>query len=282
MRTRFLLVFGLLPVITGCVTTNPYSQYYQDNTRGMHAANIRNDYSPSSAPLVYQGKNPEQDAKAMLENGFGLIGWSSFNAGPIDQDQAVRQARSLRANAVIVYSTYTHTLSGALPLTLPEVQTVTTHGSGIATGSGTAFGSGGMVNYSGSANAFGSSQSTIYGSRTTYMPYNVSRYDYHASFWLKNTNIVFGAVLRDLTTEERKSTGSNHGVAIGVLIKNAPAFDADLLEGDIIKKVNDTDITGPATWSTMLSDNLGKAVVVTFIRDGKEQQKTVTLRSQGQ
>lgn len=279
---KFLIVCGLMVVIAGCVTTNPYSQYYHDNTQGTHAVHIRNDYSALPDPLVYQGQNPEKDPKAMLEKGFGLIGWSSFNAGPINQDKAVQQARYLRANAVIIYSTYTHTLSGALPLTLPDVQTVTSQGSGFASGSGTAFGSGGMVNYSGSANAFGSSQTTIYGSRTTYMPYNVNRYDYHASFWIKSTNIIFGAVLRDLTPEERRSTGSNHGVVIGVVIWNTPAFEADLLEGDIIKKVNDIDITGPTTWNTMLSENLGKPVVVAFIRDGKEQKKTVTLRSKGQ
>jgi S1-C subfamily serine protease len=87
---------------------------------------------------------------------------------------------------------------------------------------------------------------------------------------------------RDVTPFFWKSTGSNHGVVIGVVIRNTPAFDADLLEGDIIKKVNDTDITGPTTWNTTLTENLGKPVVVTFIREEKEQQKTVTLRSKGQ
>lgn len=281
MRTILPVVCAFVLTLTGCVMPNPYSQFYCDNTQGMNDAHIRNLTTPPPEPLVYSGTIPLQDSNAMLENGFGLLGWSSFNGAPVNQDLAVQQARYLRADAVVVYSTYTHTLSGAMPLTLPEVKTVTSHGSGFASGSGTAFGPGGMVNYSGSANTFGSSQTTIYGSRTTYMPYNVNRYDYHASFWLKNTNIVFGAVLGDLTPEERKSTGSNHGVAIRVVIRNTPAFEADLLEGDIIKKVNDTDITGPTPWNTMLSENLGKAVVVTIIRDGKEEKKTVTLRSKG-
>ena len=282
MRTDVLLACGLLPLIAGCVTNNPYSQFYNDATQGKRAADIQNDYSPPPDPVVYQGKNTEQDAKAMLENGFMLLGWSSFSGAPIDQEQAVRQARSLRASAVIVYSTYTHTLSGAVPLLVPDVQTVTTHNSGFATGSGTAFGSGGMLNYSGSANSFGSSQTTINGSRTMYMPYNVNQYDYHASFWIKNTNIVFGALLRDLTLEERRSLGSNHGAAIRVVVKNSPAFDADLIEGDIIKKLNDTDIAGTAQWYQMLGDYLGKTVVVTIFRNGKEERKTVTLRSKVQ
>jgi hypothetical protein len=111
----------------------------------------------------------------MLEAGYLLIGVSSFNAGEdVSENGALEQAKRIHADTVIIYRHYTNTLSGMMPLTVPNTQT------GTAYHSGTIYDSGG-----GSAYYSGSSQITTYGTSTTYVPYNVARYDYFATYWVR-------------------------------------------------------------------------------------------------
>jgi hypothetical protein len=158
MKKCILSIIVLL--VSGC--TNPYSKFYQDCTGGKNWDESR-IITSTDEPKLRQGFDPEDDAKHMLEDGYCLIGQSYFNAVEVSQDAAVEQAKKVHADTIFIYSKYTHTLSGYMPLTMPNMQTGTTFHSG------TIYGSGG-----GSANYFGSSSTTTYGTSTTYIPYNVA------------------------------------------------------------------------------------------------------------
>lgn len=159
----FLLFLG------GC--TNPYSQFYTDFTGGKNVLENPDVIIPTGEPKLMRGSNTEKDNKRMIEDGYFLLGVSSFNAAKVNQNLAVEQAKKIHADMVIVYCAYTGTNSGMMPMTVPNTQT--TYHSGSIYGSG-----GGFANYSGT--------STTYGSTTTYIPYSIRRYDYSASFWVKN------------------------------------------------------------------------------------------------
>lgn len=265
MNRKFLVVLGGLLLLQGCAT--PFARFYYDLTGGMDLSKTPSVVLPSGEPQLYRGNDIEQDALKMFENNYNLVGYSSFNAGNVDVNGAVTQAKKVNASVVILYSKYTGSVSGLFPLTLPDTRTSTT------SLYGTAYGSGGYAIYSGTANT------TTYETKTTYIPYTVHRSDYLATYWIKMKPPIFGTHIRDLTPEIKQQIGSNKGVLIYAVIKDSPAFEADILKGDVIKKIGDVSVYDPESFQRALSVYEGKETNVTILRGGKEITKSVKLRT---
>jgi len=64
--------------------------------------------------------------------------------------------------------------------------------------------------------------------------------------------------------------GSNKGVVVIAVVKGSPAFAADILRGDILKRIGDQEILGFQTFSEATELYAGKKVTVIFLRDSKE------------
>lgn len=263
MKKTVIMILATVSV-SGCVT-NPYSQFYQDYTGGTGVVGNPMLIVLEKEPVVQQGSDPLKDEMEMIRNGYVLIGESSFNAGSVATSNAKYHARRVGAEIVLLYSQYTDTVSGSMPLTLPDTKHQRTYGSASAYGSG------------GYANAYGSSHTTTYGTRTTYIPYNVQRYDYLATFWTRSKPLSFGAQFQDLTDEQRRQIQSNKGVSVFVVVKGTPAFQNDILEGDIIRQVNSTDIMDVRHCLQVIGENKGKTVSLTILRNGREVQKEIRL-----
>jgi len=261
-RTKFILisVFGLF--LVGCV--NPYEKFYVDRTGGSGIPNSA-VMNIGEEPKLIQGTNTDGDTQRMLEDGFRLIGYSDFNAGNTSIDGAIEQAKNVHAAVVIYYSKYRNTVSGAMPLTLPNTETTTTNVYGNT------YGSSGYNSFSGTAN------STTYGTRTTYIPYNVNRYDYFASYWVKSKPGVLGVIIKNMTDEQRKEVGGNKGVAIQTVVVNSPAYRADFLKGDILRTFANTDLYDYRDAVELIKQHAGEKVDITYMRDGKEFTKSVQL-----
>jgi hypothetical protein len=206
----------------GCATL--FAQFYYDKTGGADLTKLPSVVLPTGEPQVYRGNKPEQDALKMFEDNYNLIGYSLFNARNVDENSAVAQAKKVHAPVVILYSKYTGSVSGSIPLTLPDTQTSST------SLYGSAYGYGGYASYSGTA------YTTTYGSKTTYIPYTVHRSDYLATYWIKMKPPIFGTHIKDLTPEIRQQIGSNKGMLVYAVIKGSPAFEADILKSDVLKK----------------------------------------------
>ena len=260
---KTLLFSALLIVIPGC--SNPYSQFYTDYTEGMNVLENPRFIISTGEPRLVQGSNIDQDEQRMLEDGYILLGISSFNVAKINQSKAIEHAKKIHADTVIVYSQYTDTRSGSMPLTVPDTQT--TYHSGSIGGLG-----GGFATYSGS--------STTYGTKTTYMPYSVQRYDYLATFWIKAKPYRLGIYFEDLTPELRKSIESNKGTYIAVVVKDSPAFNADLLTDDIIRKFNDVEVINKDHFANLLGKYANPTVRLEILREGKTILKEITLTAQ--
>ena len=257
---KMLFLLPLLFIFSGCA--NPYSNFYTDRTGGVDILENSNIIVPTDKPNLIQGSNIENDGMRMLENGYLLLGVSSFNAGTTNQNLAIQHAKKVHADTVIVYSQYTNTLSGSMPLTVPNTQT-SYHSGGIY-GSG-----GGFANYSGS--------STTYGTSTTYMPYHVRRYDYYATFWIKAKPASLGIHLDNLTNELRRKVESNKGVYIVAVVKDSPAFNADLLNGDIIRKFNNIEVANASHFTNLIAENKGQQIELEIFRNGKTILKQIQL-----
>ncbi len=259
------IVFFFTLLLAGCA--NPFVQFYQDGTGGTDLAKSPIVVLPTGEPKMFRGTDPEADYQRMLEDGYSLVGFSSFNGGDVNVDGALTQAKAVHAEIVLIYSKHTDTRTGVLPLTLPDTQTSTT------TLSGSGFGSGGYRSFSGTANT------TTYGTQTTYIPYSVDRYDYFSSYWIKLKPPAFGVHTRELTPELRQKIGSNKGVYVIAVVRNSPAWSADVLKDDIITKVSSVEIFDKPTFSKAVRENAGRKVTVEILRNGQRIVKEVTLNN---
>ncbi len=258
----------LLSLITAGCTSNPYAQYYTDKTKGIDIEKSGRFIIPTENPIVIRGTDVQKDHIHMMEEGYALLGFSAFNSPLVDENDAIVHAKQIRAGAVVLYSNFSHTNSGALPFTMPNVQTSNTQLSGSA------FGSGGYANYSGVANT------TTYGTQTMMVPYNVNRYDYTASYWIRRKTFQLGVFVNPMTDEQKQTLQSNKGLQILAVAKNSPAFFADVLRGDILRSIGGKETYDVDTFKEALRLNKGKAVSVIIYRNGQELTKNIQLNDE--
>ena len=214
---------------------------------------------PTANPELIRGEDEKADVTKMQEDNYKRIGYSSF-VGSAPNEQAVEFGKEIHAEKILLYVQYRNTQSGVMPLTLPNTQTTNTFG---------------MV---GSTPI--SAQTTTYGTQTDYIPYNIDRYDCMATYWVKVKNPpVLGILYDDLSDELKKQIGSNKGIVVNGVIKETPAFNADFLKGDIIKKIDDAEVVDKKMFADLLVKIAGKKVTINILRDGKELNKTVQTNS---
>jgi len=261
---RIVVTLTFIALLAGCA--NPYAQFYTDQTDGEDLAASDRVILSNAPPKVYAGSEPEADSQTMMQNGYVMVGYSHFNAASAEEPQLLAQAKKVHAEIVLTYAEYTNTVSGAVPLTLPNTQTSNT------TMTGTAYGSGGFTTMSGTATT------TTTGTKTTYIPYNTNRYDFGASYWVKLKPLSLGVYYDDLTPETRRAIGSNKGVYVVTVVNDSPAFMADIFPGDIIKRINGAEVINSEDCSSRIRALAGTTVDLAILRDGEEVTKTVELR----
>ncbi|ANB73897.1 hypothetical protein AYM40_17145 [Paraburkholderia phytofirmans OLGA172] len=256
MLKRSLLCLVVPLALAGCA--NPYAQYYNDRTGGIDITKAPGIIVSHNPPVVLRGSDPETDYQAMFGDGFRLLGYSSFNGKEASERQVKQQAETVKADRVLVYAKYSGTEQGAVPLTLPNTATA-------------------ITNYYGSG-GYGSATTTVNGTTTTMVPISVRRYDQMATFWIRAIpNPILGIDIRDLTPQQRATFQTNKGVTVNAVQKDTPAYDADLLKGDVLKSVGSVEVTDGHELQKLLQKFAGQQVKIEFIRDGKLLSKEVKL-----
>jgi membrane-associated protease RseP (regulator of RpoE activity) len=256
---RCVLPIVIVGLLHGCAT--PFADHYHDKMGGVDVASFPRAVISTGEPVLYMGVDKTLDFLRMVEDNYELIGYSSFNAGPLSTEGAIAQAKKVKASVLLWYSQYTGTVSGVVPLTLPKTDTAETNFSG----------SSGGTSFSGRAST------TLYGTETSYIPYSVSRSDYFVSYWIKKTPPVFGTRISDLPVEIKQKTGSNKGVLVRAVIKNSPAYKADILGGDVIKKIGNDDLSDWNSYYDAIGKYVGQEVEVILLRNGSTIRKSVKL-----
>lgn len=261
---RRLLTFMIALATSACLP-NPYAKYYQ----GAPDARLRPGYVAPSGPLqVFSSNDFNRDMLELNRRGYLLIGQSSFNAGmnAVRESQLRRQADQIGAQVVLIAPRYTNTVSGAIPLSVPTTSTTTTTATATAVGSG------------GSATAFGTGTSTTTGSQTVMMPYSVARADYTALYFSRfRSRLGMNVVALDDPTRVRLQ--SNFGVRVLAVVEGSPAFDAEVLPGDILLQIGEDRVSSVDHFSQLLEKYQGRTVELRLDRGGREVKKTVTLRT---
>jgi membrane-associated protease RseP (regulator of RpoE activity) len=175
------------------------------------------------------------------------------------------QAAAVGAHVVLVASRYSHTISGATPLTIPSRTT------SVSTGTATAFGRGGA------ATAMGSGMTTTYGSQTVMMPYTVQRSDFAVLFFAKSRSRV-GIIAVPIDDATRRRLETNYGLRVEVVTENSSAFQANVLPGDVLLSVAGEPVSSWQNFVAILDRREGSTVAFEFDRDGRRISKEIEIR----
>lgn len=256
------LVIGLLLLTTGCA--NGYERFYTAVPGG--SVPVLAQPGGVSTVLASTGR-PEEDVNAMWAQGFGLLGYATFNGPNQGVQGALAQGKKVGATRVVVSAQYARTVSGAIPLTTPTTTTSYTSGNVSAFGSGgSAFGT-----YNGTT--------TTQGVRTTYIPYSVDRYDQVATFFAPLARQGMGLLVRAIQPTEAQAIGTNSALFVRAVRQGSPAFKVDILPGDYLKAINGVPVSDAQTFQAAIAARGEVRVVV--LRHGQERTMTVMVPAEG-
>lgn len=248
-----------------CACTNPYAKFYKDMTGGLALANNPNIESANTPPRLIPTGNHDATAMQLREEGYLILGYSSFWAGDFSESRAIDHAEKINASVILFSKKYRNSQSGSVPLTLPNTQT------SYNSFSGNIYGSGGNANY------YGTGSTTTYGTQTTYIPYTNHYYDYMVSYWVKQKEFRLGIEPKELSDSSKIAIGSNKGVEVSLVIKNTSAYEEDILKGDVLRKIFNDDIQDVESFYRLLDKYEGSTVKITLVRNGQEMTKEVKI-----
>lgn len=260
MRTVFVLMAAVL--LGGCASG--YQEFYKPyvDARTLDEVEL---LKPGEEPRVSSTKDFDRDIKVLRSKQYVPLGYSAFNGAYEEDEGNVKvQAKRVGATVVLVNTEYTDTVTTTSPLYVPTSSTTYHSGSVYA---GDAYGA-----YSGT--------STTYGCTVVPITTNQMRYDHRAMFFVKSTKkLRFGVFFDNLSDEQRRVLQRNTGATIDVVVEGSPAFCSNVLPGDILIKVNDSDVRDVKHAHELMQavSSAASSAVFTLIRNGKEQAITIKL-----
>jgi PDZ domain len=255
--------------LAGCAH-NGYREFYTPlaSVTPERIAQNRAGTPPLEPRVDHLGGHFDANAQsAYSKRGYEVIGYSAFTSGRSpDDDDAADQGKKIGADIVVVIDpSYAGSVTTSVPITTPT--TSTSYTNGMATAYGT----------TGSAVAFGNATTTTYGTNTAYVPMTVARYEYGAIYLVKVKYHV-GIRMRELSDAERQQLQTNRAVAVLLVVDGSPAYESDILPGDIITAVDGVPVDGAAGFSTLTASQQGKTVDLTVVRQGRTITKAVPVQ----
>jgi len=204
--------------------------------------------------IITSSGNLIADVDGMWQRGFAVVGYSAFNSPNNKTSDAIEWGSQLKARYVMLGTNLVSSQTTTLPLTLPSTTTSTTNGNvGATTFSAT---------------------TTHYGTQTSFIPITVNRFDKLAIYFLEVPKKGTGIFPRNLTQAEVSSLETQRAIAVRAIRDGSPAYDANILPGDLIIEVNGKP-ADPANWQAAVrSDPL---LHVRLIRNGQTRELSLTV-----
>jgi len=263
----FTFALTISVILTGCATG--YKDFYKAvNGATPELIAARRAGPPPATPAVERAQPGDKKliVAAYEKRGFSLIGYSAFNSGKNESERAaIQQGQEVGADLVLILNPkYTGSVTTSVPIVTP------TTSKSYSSGTATAYGAGAPVT------AYANSTTTTYGTTTNYVPITVNRSDYAALYFIK-IRIRLGAIFRNLSDLERQDLQTNKGVVINAIVDGSPAFDADILIGDMVLSVDGQAVTNVTGLQAMLAERAGKQITFGLLRRGQKIEKNIQL-----
>lgn len=263
LTTTLFLMLGLT---AGC--SNPYHENYLSTLEKRNKEELSRILPPSGPPKLVTSNDLKADSLRMRENGYLLVGRVTFRSSPVDEAQSLDQAKKIGAEVVLVNHKYVNSATESVPIEqwIPGQQidhnetTVVDNGSATPT----------VIQKQ--------SSTTVQGEfRTAYVEQNMDYYDYSATFWAKAKPSLFGVLVRALDDKTKAAIGSNKGVLVRAVVKDSPAFEADILRDDVILSLGNDMVRDPDQFFDLMKNHEGEEVPVGIYRAGSNMTVNVKI-----
>lgn len=101
---------------------NPFAQFYFNHIGKLNILKSKTIEISSGDPQLVHGTNSNDDGPKLIEDGYGQIGYSYFNAGSINESDAIAFGRQIHAAIVLLYAPYTPDMPGDDPVAFADFQ----------------------------------------------------------------------------------------------------------------------------------------------------------------
>ena len=227
-------------VATPSVAENPYIKGYLSLDKPTVALQPDPD-----GPKLFRGNNKDTDNNRMLVKGFDMLGYSSFEAREVKPEQALEQAKILKADLVLVYTKETAGTPASVKIQQLREQAM---------------------------KAKSKTATDAKDSKATTPADDSPVYNYYASYWVKIAPPVIGVHVKGT------SKGATvDGLIVLAVVEGSPAFKASLQEGDMLTRIGDIALTNTQSLSQVVKSYEGKTVDVEYVREGKPSKTVMTL-----
>lgn len=254
MKAKLLSIFIPIFLLTGCLTTTGFKDFYEPwKEEGTYP--LESYLNENEIPQIIQTSEINNKFREISSNWYWCIGSSEFNGPELSSSEITKALTQLclekKAKLAIWSQRYTDTRNGVY--SVPHTN----------------------YHYYTDANGFRRSYTTTsYSSRS----YNIQRYDFYAYLFVKipdDYRIIYipGFSVRDLTHTDRENYKQNTGCFINIVYKDTMAYYANLFHGDIITNINGEIIRNTDDFFNIRNNSkLGDVWEITFVRDGLEKK----------
>lgn len=265
MKKRTIAGAVVLFALSGCM--NPYRTNFNVTLNKMPPWIGQRLAPPSAKPELLKSDDIRSDNWKLFERGYVMIGFAKFDGPPTDVGLALSQGKAAGADIVAIQDVYTKTLTETVAVTQwPADQTTEVHEESTINGPR------GPHTVSRTTEV-----STSQSPETVYVPRDIDYYEHSATFWRKIENPLFGALVMDLSDQQKQQLQSNHGLVVRAIMTDSPAFAADLLKGDIILTINGEPAPSAQRFYQNLAGLAGKEVVMAVRRGATTIERRATL-----
>jgi hypothetical protein len=245
--TTFLWLTILLMAATLLASTatraegNPYASNYQAQNQGnLHSMQANPE------PQLFSGTRRDEDNIKMLENGYDLMGFSSFEAEDVPAEQATIHGRSIQADRILVYVKKAGNTTPASKIEM--IKEASRKGIGLTEKD---------------------------------MAVDPTKYRYYATYWAKLPPPVLGVHVIKLvprsSSEKEGPTVSSDGVRVIAVIHGSAAEKAGLLRGDQLLSINQEKVQDAAELSNLVRKYRGKLIQLQLERQDEPMQVEAQL-----
>lgn len=213
-------------------------------------------------PNLIRSNDIDRDVLSYRERNYVIMGESAFNGLQENPENAVRQAKEVRATHVIVSSEFTDTRS-RIDYDYQDIYSTV------------------FVNRVKTVDGQEVNVSELMTVRDTVtVPYlrQYDNFDQWAVYMVKSNEVhKLGILIRDLSQQERSLFNRNTGTVIDVVLSNSPAFLADIMQGDVLIGINGEKIIDSPHAGRLITELEfgGQTIVLTMLKNG--EQKDITF-----